>query len=80
MNSQEIAIMGGLTMEEEEVTYLGDVTIYNVASKSASRVVQSYRGMLQFESKGNSCERFAENNIIALAENQDDGKVLVVQY
>ena len=48
LNSNEIVVMGGLTMIDDEVSCLGDVVLFNVATGDMEKRVQNFKGLVQF--------------------------------
>lgn len=46
LNESEIAIIGGCSIEDDEVDCLGDVIVFNVETEEAEKVVKNYAGLL----------------------------------
>ena len=46
LNSNEIVVMGGLTMIDDEVSCLGDVVLFNVATGDMEKRVQNFKGLV----------------------------------
>ena len=56
LTSTEIVIMGGNSYnDDDELSSLGDVYIFNMQTEKVERRVQNFAGLLQFHSVGNNC-------------------------
>ena len=48
LNSEQIVVMGGIGIVDDETSCLGDVVIFDAGSGRAERVVPNFGGILQF--------------------------------
>ena len=80
LNSDEIVVMGGNSFVDDEYTSLGDVMLFNTQSETFERKVQNFPGLLQFHSPGNKCAQFEADTVVALVEDEEQTKTMVVEY
>lgn len=83
LNSNEIVVMGGMSNEDDVVSCLGDVVLYNVTTGALEKRVHNFKGLTQFQATSNKCAQFEENTVIALVENnylEEEENTFVVEY
>ena len=80
LNSTEIVIMGGNGYIDDDLSSLGDVCLLNSQTDRIEKKVANFPGLLQFQAIGNKCSQFASDNVIALVEDLDRTKTMVVEF
>ena len=80
LSSTEIVIMGGNSYVDDELSSLADVYIFDLQTDGLERRVQNFPGLLQFHSIGNKCAQFLSDNVVALVEDCEQTKTIVVEY
>ena len=80
LNSTEIVIMGGNGYIDDDLSSLGDVYLLDSQSDRIEKKVTNFPGLLQFNSAGNKCAQFQSDNVVALVEDVDQTKTIVVEF
>ena len=80
LNNAEILIMGGNSYVDDDLSSLGDVMIFNVETQQIERKIQNFPGLLSFQAVGNKCMQFEPDTVVALVEDVEQTKAMVVEY
>ena len=71
INTNEIAIMGGMGLVDDEMSCLGDVHILNTQTGQFEQRIQNFNGLLQFQCTGNKAICVDDETVLALVESDD---------
>lgn len=82
INESEVAIVGGLGLDEEdgEVSVMGDVVIFNVSSQAAEKPVKNFKGLMQLCSFGNQAASVGDDTIVILGMDDDRVPQQVIEF
>ena len=72
--------MGGNSFVDDEFSSFGDVFIFNTENYSIERKVQNFAGLLQFQAVGNKCAQFTSDSVIAVVEDEEQSKTMVIEF
>jgi len=78
LNSTQILVMGGFGIVDDEESNLADVYFFDMQTEQLDKRVQNFPGLLQFHSVGNRSAQFKSDNVVALVENDEQSKTMVV--
>ena len=69
LNENEIVVLGGTGIVDDDVSDLGDAILLDVSTPEApnvQKVVPNYAGLLQFACENNTCGLVVKDTVIAL--------------
>ena len=68
ISENEICIMGGMGIVDQDFSCLGDVMVFDVQTRQATKAVGNFAGLTQFIASGNNAYT-TDSSVVALVEN-----------